>query len=90
MFAAVVTVTIDPAQTDASLAMLNDMVVPTVKASAGFVAGYWLQPVDGRSTAMVVFDTEANARAAAPPVGPTPGTGVVVVSVDFSEVAASA
>jgi len=90
LFAAVVSVTIDPAQTDSSRAFLREQVVPMVKASPGFVAGYWLEPVDGASTAMVVFDTDANARAAAPPVGPAPTTGVVVTSVHFAEVAASA
>jgi hypothetical protein len=90
MFAAVVTVTIDPAQTDAAFAFLNESVVPMVKASPGFVSGVWLQPADGKSSSTVVFDTEANARAAVPPVGPAPAPGVTVIAADFAEVAASA
>ena len=90
LFAALVTVTIDPEQADSSRAFLREQIVPMIKASPGFVAGYWLEPVDGASTAMVVFDTDANARAAAPPVGPAPTPGVVVTSVHFAEIAASA
>jgi hypothetical protein len=90
MHAALVKVTIDPAHADSSRAALKEQIVPMVKASAGFVAGYWLEAVDGQASSVVVFDTEANARAAAPPVGPAPVPGVVVDSVDFVEVAASA
>jgi hypothetical protein len=90
VYAALVTVSIDPAQNDAARTMLNDMIVPTVSAAPGFVSGTWLEPVNGKSTAIVVFDTEANARATAPPPGPAPAGGVVVENVEFIEVAAHA
>jgi hypothetical protein len=90
MFAAVVVVAIDPAHTDSANAALREQIVPMVKASAGFVAGYWLEPIDGKASGFVIFDTEANARAATPAVGPAPVPGVVVESVLFSAVAASA
>lgn len=90
MFAVVASVTVDAAQTAQAQSMLSDRVVPMVKASAGFIAGYWLQPVDGTALSMVLFDTEANARAGAPPVGPAPAPGVTINSVEIREVAASA
>jgi hypothetical protein len=91
MYAAVVTVTLDPGKEDEARAMLHSQVVPMVKDSAGFVAGYWTAPRDGKGFSVVVFDTEANARAAAPPPGTRPpGAPVVVDSVEFLEVIANA
>jgi hypothetical protein len=90
MFAVLASVSVDPAQTESARSMLQDQIVPMVKASAGFVGGYWLAPVDGKAVSVVVFDTEANARAGAPPVGPAPAPGVTIDSVEIREVSASA
>lgn len=89
MFAVFLTVKIDSANIDTARSMLAEQVVPTVKAQPGFVSGCWLSPVDGLGVSIVVFDSEANARAAAPPVGPM-GPIVSVASVDIREVAALA
>lgn len=91
MYAALVTVTIDPGKEDEAQAMLKSQVVPMVKGSAGFVAGYWTEPRDGKGFSIVVFDSEENAKAAAPPAGVRPpGAPVVVETVEFREVSASA
>jgi hypothetical protein len=90
MYAALVSVTIDPTQVNAAESMLREQVVPMVKASPGFVAGYWLQPETGKGFSMVLFDTEDQARAAAPPVGSSPHPAVTIDTVEFQEVAASA
>jgi hypothetical protein len=62
---------------------------------AGAKAGYWLAPQDGRGLAVVVFDTEDEARAAAarievgkPPMPDAP-TGVTVKKVEVREILAS-
>jgi hypothetical protein len=88
MYAALVSVTIDPAQADASRSMLNEQVVPMVKAAPGFVAGYWTEPENGRAFSMVVFESEEQARAVAPPKGSSPAAGVVVDTLEFREVIA--
>jgi hypothetical protein len=68
--------------------MLAEQVVPMVKGSAGFVAGYWTN-LDGKTGASIaVFDSEDNARAAAPPVGDM--GPVTILNVQFGEVIASA
>ena len=41
---------------------LNDDVIPRARTSDGFVAGYWLEPVDGRGLAFMVFENENAAR----------------------------
>ncbi len=64
-------------------------VVSTVTAAPGFVAGYWVRLDDGHGTSVVVFESEAQARAAAPPAdGGAPG--VTMTSVAIGEVLASA
>jgi hypothetical protein len=90
MYAAILTVTIDPAQEDAARSNLMSQVVPMVKAAPGFVAGYWTAPSNGKGSSFVVFETEDQARQTAPPAGSSPGPGVTVDSVDFREVVASA
>jgi hypothetical protein len=90
MYAAVVVVTIDPAHQDEAQTSLETVVVPMVKAAPGFIAGYWCVPADGKAPAMVMFETEEQAREAAPPLGPALFPGVTVDSVQFLEIAASA
>ena len=41
---------------------LNDDVIPRARTSDGFVAGYWLEPVDGKALALMVFEDEKAAR----------------------------
>ena len=37
---------------------LNDDVIPRARTSDGFVAGYWLEPLDGKGLAVMVFENE--------------------------------
>ena len=86
MHAAVVHATLPGGVNDARLAALHDEVIPMVSAAPGFVAGYWLEPVDDDSLAVVIFDSEASAKAAAPPTGNDMGNGVTIKSVEFRAV----
>ncbi len=53
------------------------------------MAGYWIRLDDSHGTSIAVFETEEQARAAAPPVGGGMG-GVAITSVAVGEVLASA
>ena len=64
-------------------------IIPTVKASPGFVAGYWIRLDQSHGTSVAVYDTEEHARAVAPPVGGGMG-GVTITSVQVGEVLGSA
>ncbi len=76
--------------TDAEAAIKNlDELVPNVKASPGFVAGYWVRLDDAHGTSIAVFDTEDQARAGAPPVG-AEMDGVRVASSRVGQVMGSA
>jgi hypothetical protein len=89
MHVALVSVTIDPTNADSARDHLVSEVLPMVKAAPGFIAGYWLEPADGKASSMVFFETEAQARAVAPPAGSVPAPGVTVQSVEFRPVAAN-
>jgi len=68
---------------------LDEFVIPQVKASPGFVAGYWLSPPTGREgLSVVLYEDEASARAAAANITPPPP--VKLLDVEVREVARSA
>jgi hypothetical protein len=90
MHAALVTLTIDPDQAPAAANTLVKDILPRVGSAPGFVAGYWLEPADGRGFSMVLFETEEQAREAAPPVSSWSAPGVTISEVDFRRVAATA
>ena len=71
---------------------LRDRVVPAAQGAPGFVAGYWTRSDDGSNgLAIVIFESEDQARAAAEMVrnAPSPDT-VTLDNVEVREVAASA
>jgi hypothetical protein len=75
--AVVMQVTIDPdSDREHRRSILNEFVVPEVKALPGFQGGTWMNDRAGTGTCVVVFDTELQAknaivllaRAGGPPV----------------------
>jgi hypothetical protein len=90
MHAAIVRASIPGGANEARIDNLKKNVVPMVSANKGFVAGYWLEPVDDKGMSIVVFEDEASAKAAAPPPGTDMGEGVTIDSVEFREVLGSA
>ena len=60
-----------------------------MKAAPGFVAGYWIRLDESHGTSFSVFETEDQARGAAPPVGGGM-EGVTVTGVQVGEVLGSA
>ena len=68
---------------------LPDEVVPQVSSTPGFQAGYWTRDGDS-GLAMVIYDSEENARAQAERVPTTMREGVVLEGVEVREVVASA
>jgi hypothetical protein len=87
MHAVVIHVTInDPEQATEAL---RSEVVPQVSAAPGFVAGYWVSIGENQGVALVAFESEDAARAAADRAQ-APGGYVTFDSVDVGEVVASA
>ncbi len=81
-------VSVDFTDVEVIVENLQDL-VPNLKASRGFVAGYWIRLDDAHGMSVAVYGTEDQARAAAPPVGSSM-RGVTVTSVQIGEVMASA
>lgn len=66
--------------------VLNDFVIPQVKALPGFRKGTWLNDGAGTGTCFVVFDTEDNARAAVAKLTPANGPEVMSAGVHAVEI----
>ena len=90
MHAALVRLIVNADEAPAVAAALTDDILPTVRSAPGFVAGYWLEPVEGEGFSFVVFETEEQARRSAPPASDWAAPGVTITEVDFRRVAASA
>jgi hypothetical protein len=94
MYAVFTEVNAEDSVADAAREFLPQQAVPAAR-EGGAKGGYWLAPQGGRGVAVVVFDTEAEARQAAAMfrVGesPMPGSpeGVTVKSVEVREVLAA-
>jgi hypothetical protein len=93
MHALVTRVTIHDA--DRTRELLNSQVVPGISGAPGFHAGYWTWSADGgerNGLAMMVFDSEENARAAGDRVRAAAETSddVTLDGVEVREVVASA
>ena len=62
--------------------------MPAVSQAPGFVAGYWLEPIDGHGLSVVVFESEEAAKVAAERIQPP--SSVTLETVEVREVVASA
>jgi hypothetical protein len=69
---------------------LDKQVVPVVSQLPGFVAGYWLEPKDGKGWSTVIFDSEESARQAAEGVRSRAPESVTVDHVETRAVVANA
>jgi hypothetical protein len=47
MYAAIIKLTIDPAFAQKAAATFTEDILPHVRNAVGFIAGYWVDPVDG-------------------------------------------
>jgi hypothetical protein len=62
--------------------------LPPLRNAAGFVAAYFVALDNSRGVSVVVFETEEQAKNAAPPVG-TEAPGVTLDTIQFGEVIAT-
>jgi hypothetical protein len=94
MHAVVVDTVVEESAVDPEHHVLREQIAPAVRQLPGFVGAYFLAPVDGVGHAVVVFESEDTARAAAGGMGVKPGASLIpgtsVKSVEVIEVAASA
>ena len=86
MHALIVRVTIHNA--DRTREVLNSQVVPQVSGAPGFKTGYWTWSTGGElnGLSMIIFDSEANARAAGERVSAIAASATDDVTLDGTEV----
>ena len=87
MYAAVVKLTIDTERAPAAAAAFSSDILPRVKATSGFVGGYWLDPVAGEGLGLVLFETAEQAEQVKPPRFSWSAPGVTILDVDVRRVA---
>lgn len=68
---------------------LDEEVIPMIKGAPGFVGAYFVALDDTHGVSIAVFETEEEARAAAPPEG-AEAPGVTMGTMQFGEVIGSA
>ena len=68
---------------------LDEQVIPMIKGAPGFLGAYFVAVDDTHGVSIEVFDTEEQARAAAPPEG-AEAPGVTLGAIQFGQVIASA
>jgi hypothetical protein len=89
MHAVVSTVDIDPSRLQEATELLPTQVIPSLEALPGFVRATFLRDVLApRGMSVVVFDTEANAKAAADGAGGPADSPVTFTSTLVYEVVA--
>jgi hypothetical protein len=84
-----VTLTIDPQHAPAAAGTLVNDILPMVRAAPGFLAGYWLEPVDGQGFSIVLCESEEQVRQTVPPISNWDAPGVTIRDVEFRRVAAT-
>ena len=69
--------------------ILHQEIVPAISQTPGFAGGYWAETEDGHGTAMVLFNSEADARRVADM--PEPQTDAFDIEVsELAEIVAQA
>ncbi len=68
---------------------LDEEVIPMMKGAPGFLGAYFVAVDDSHGASIEVFETEVQARAAAPPEG-AEAPGVTLGTIQFGEVMGSA
>jgi hypothetical protein len=91
VFAVVVREAGDAVQIDASGSIVRDRVAPQVREAPGFVSAMWMSDRAGRTLNVLVFESEATARAALDAARGAPRPPFMhVEAVDLFSVLASA
>lgn len=94
MYAVIMRTELDGERVGEAETMLNEQVVPAVKAMPGFVSGIWARHLDNSAgTSLLVFDSEESARAAvaaAQAMAPPPQAPVTYGVFELARVIAQA
>lgn len=92
MYGVIGEVKLEPGRLDEAEKILQEHIVPSVKAAPGFVAGYWLRSDDGTTgMSLLLFETEEAARKAVENrPGPPEGAPISPIRMEVRRVLAQA
>ncbi len=89
MYANFIEATID-SSVDPERKGLHEDIIPRVREFPGFVAGYWLEPIDGKGMSVVIYEDEVSATGAMDRmslrVGGSPAPGITIERFETREV----
>jgi hypothetical protein len=88
LYARVAHSAVDPDQLPTARKVLEAEILPRVRQIPGVVAGYWLEPVEGKGMSVVVCESKEAAEMPVPNAQPgeSPAPGVTVERVEVREV----
>ncbi|HEY0667743.1 MAG TPA: hypothetical protein VGD22_06175 [Sphingobacteriaceae bacterium] len=89
MYAALIKLTIDPQFAPQAAITFTEKILPRVKNASGFVAGYWVDPVEEEGFGFLLFESVEDAKSAAPPAFDWTAPGVTIKKFDIRRVAVS-
>lgn len=82
MYAAIVRLTIDPERASEAARAFTNEILPRIEGSPGFIAGYWVDPVEEEGLGFVLFETKDHARRVTPEsVWAAPGVEIREVAI---------
>ena len=89
MYAALMTLSIDPKKAPQAAAAFTEKVLPKVQSARGFVSGFWVDPVKGHGFGFLLFETEKQAARVAKSKSNWKAPGIKILNVDIRRVAVS-
>jgi heme-degrading monooxygenase HmoA len=91
MYALIVEVNIDVTRQGEATQLLEEVVVPSVKAAPGFMSATWVRSEDGsRGLSLTIFESKQAAEAATEGRTPPEGAAVTLARMEVMEIVASA
>ncbi len=89
MYAVLIKLKINPQLAPQAAVTFTESILPRLKKTLGFVAGYWVDPVDEEGFGFLLFKSHDQAKSVVPPAFDWSAPGVSVKQVDIRRVAVS-
>ena len=89
MYAILIQLTINPQFASKAATTFTNSILPKVKSSPGFIAGYWVDPVKDEGFGFVLFESADHAESVLPPTINWAAPGVIINKFDMRRVAVS-
>ncbi len=89
MYAILIQLTINPQFASEAATTFTNSILPKVKSAPGFIAGYWVDPVNDKGFGFILFENADQAKSVLPPTIDWAAPGVIINKFDMRRVAVS-